>query len=560
MQAPKKTIPVKEAVRAKVELGSDEVEPAIDAAAVAEGRKPLAIRRNDAAAIRARVLELYGIPPAGLAAIPAIDSQFKFSPLESDRNFHFLHVEALLQQAGAMLERCAAERTQRDMLHAEKWKLQLEADEFFRLEAIHERERSAGLDTLPYERAVLETGAERSLEENHRKAELQRRALLEDLLATGFNKRMTALELAAWISAYPLKDRELTGDDAAYVFDGAKRSKPDHLFEAARIAADEAAWEQASSLMAHRFTSAAAYESGRLRKDSSDLQAKWALAGIGFRGERAQASKDSVWERLFQAQSSGGALNYSEKIATVERRFASDFCEALACLAAARRGLKEIYDYAPPFPEEGAGYFDEVALWARAAGNRMAQFSQFDQNYIFAASLKQLAPSSWETGRAAAEWTFDVPESVFQGQAHVRLRGIGITVVGPKPEPAETAPKPGQKPLPQRADLPKPEPPKAEGFWRAQVTLPAKGTVRSVSGAAIELDQSSVPVCFLGRVGASDSLRDPECAGANAWHNASPIGKQWKLTVSPSSTGGTETKQLDDVQLFLHVAVREVKA
>jgi hypothetical protein len=66
MQAPKKTIPVKEALRAKIEQTPPAPTPvAIDQAAVSDGRKPLALRRKDAAAIRARVLELYGIPAAG---------------------------------------------------------------------------------------------------------------------------------------------------------------------------------------------------------------------------------------------------------------------------------------------------------------------------------------------------------------------------------------------------------------------------------------------------------------------------------------------------------------
>lgn len=49
-------------------------------AAVAQGYKPLAARRTDADAVRARVLELYGIPAAGLAAVPAIDSPSSLRP------------------------------------------------------------------------------------------------------------------------------------------------------------------------------------------------------------------------------------------------------------------------------------------------------------------------------------------------------------------------------------------------------------------------------------------------------------------------------------------------
>jgi hypothetical protein len=562
MQAPKKTIPIKDALRAKTELDSAAHVPApIDSAAVEQGRKPLAARRKDAAGVRARALELYGVPAGGLAAIPAIDTQFKFSPLESDQNFHFLHVEALLDQAAALLERCATEKTRRDLLHAESWKLQLELDAFFRLDALHGRERQAGLDTVPYERAVLESAAEKSLEENHHSAEQQRKALLDDLMASGFNKQMGARELGAWISAYPLKDQQLTGEDANYAFDGARRSKPDHLFEAARVEADLAAWEQASTLMAERYTSTAESEAGHWRKASLDSQSKWALANIAFRSERAQVKNDESWERAFQAQSANGALNLSEKIAAAERLFAFDFREALACLAAARRGLREIYGYAPPFPEEGApGYFDKVALWVRSALSHTAQFGQLDQEYVLAASVKQLAKGSWEAGRAAAEWTFDVPADLFPGQAHVRLRGISIAVVGPKPEAQDAAAKPGAKAPAQKADLPKPEPPKLEGFWRARISLPAKGTVRTIAGATAELDQSSVPTCFLGRIADREAAREQERGGGPALHNASPIGAQWKLALSPSSTGGTETKLLDDVEIFFHVAVRGVKA
>jgi hypothetical protein len=466
MQAPKKTSPIKEALKTKTELnGASPAPPPLDNAAIEQGRKPLNPRRKDAAAIRAKALELYGIPAGGSAPIPAIDSQFKFSPLASDQNFHSLHVEALLARAASHLQRCAAERARRDLLLAERWKMQLELDAFFRLETLHARERQAGLDTLPYERATIEGAAEKSLEENHRGAALQRQALIEELMASGFNKRMGARELAAWVSAYPLKDQQLTGDDASYVFDGAKRSKPDHLFEAARIDADLAAWEQASTLMAQRYASAAASESAHWRKAGFDLQARWAQADITFRGERAQAAQDAMWETAFQAQSPGGLLNANEKIAAAEHRFALDFRDALSCLAAGRRGLKDVYDYAPPFPAEGsAAYFEQVEQWLKTAQDQLEQFAQLDQQYVLAASLKQLSKGAWESGRASAEWTFDIPEELFQNQANVRLRGIGLAVTGRKPDPLEAAPKPAAKAQAQKVDLPKPEPPKPEGF------------------------------------------------------------------------------------------------
>ena len=556
MQSSKKTTPVREALRSKAGFT---VEPQpqvpVDRRAIDDGNKPLASRRPDVAALRTKATELYGVPAGGLGAIPGIEGAFRFSALESDGDFNYLHVESLLDQAAGLLERCALARTQRDQLLMEKWKLQLDLDSFFRLDQVRERERQAGADTLPYQRAALESGAESRLETNYKSAEAQLKAQMDDLLASGFNKRMAARELSAWVSAYPLKDSELGGDEATYTFDGVSKTKAEHLYEAARMETDEAAWEQVALLMARRFAAVAASEAGRLRKESLELQARWSLADIGFRSERAQAERDAFWEKVFQAQTPGGLFNYSERIAPVERHFSLDFREALARLVAARRGLKELYEYGPPFPQEGtAGYFDGVVLWVRQAKDWLAQFAQMDQDYVLAVSVKDLAKSQWEAGRSAAEWTFDVPAELFPGQAQVRLRGLGLAVVG-EPEAADAGAQKAK--AAQKADA---LPLKPVGFWSARLSLPPTATVGHVSGATNELDQKSLPACHLGRVADRDSSREPEIAGVNATYNASPIGKQWKLTLSPKSTDGTPAASLRDVQLYLHVAVRSIRS
>jgi hypothetical protein len=498
---------------------------------------------------------LYGIPNGGLAPIPAIESRFRFSALESDAEFNYLHAELLIDQASAILERCAEARLRHDQLQMDRWKLQLELDHFFQIDQVQERERQAGAASLPYERAALESGAENSLEANHRSAEEQLKGLLDDLVASGFNKRMAGAELSAWLAAYPLKDSELRGDDASYSFDGVQRSKPDHLFEAARLEADEAAWELVADLMARRFAALASSEAGKLRKESLDLQAKWALANIGFARERSQAERDAFWEKVYQSQAPAGLLNYSEQIAPLERHFSVDFREALARLLAAQRGLKELYEYAPPFPKEGSpGYFYDVVAWGRRAKDAIAHLSQLDQDYVLALSLKDLAKSEWEAGRAASQWTFEVPEELFKGQARVRLRGLGLMAVAGEPEAPDAAAqkaKGGQKAEP---------PPKPQGFWSASLSVPPSATIRHVSGTTSDLDQKSLPACYFGRVADRESAQEPEIAGAKTLHNASPIGKQWKLSLSPKSTDGWPTANLQDVLLYLQVTVRSQKA
>lgn len=129
MQAPKKTATIKDALRAKAGVGIEPAAPvAIDKRAVEEGRKPLPAAQKDA------------------AAVPSIDGSFKFSPLPSDEEFNYLHVEPLLDQAADLLERCMAEKAQHDLLQIEKWKLERELDQLSRFNQIEERERQAGLD------------------------------------------------------------------------------------------------------------------------------------------------------------------------------------------------------------------------------------------------------------------------------------------------------------------------------------------------------------------------------------------------------------------------------
>jgi len=554
VQSPKKTVTVKDTLRGKAGLA---VEPranaTVDQRAIDDGRKPLAARRADIAALRAKATEVYGVPASGLPIIPAIESQFQFAAREWDADFNHRHAQSLLDQAAALLERCAVARSEHDRLHLEKWKLHVELDRSLRLEQIQERELQAGVHTLPYERAAVESAAENSLETNYGNAEAVLKELTEDLVSSGLNQRMTARELSAWVNAYPLKDADLRGDDANYSFDGTRRTKPEHLFEAARMEAEEAAREQVHDLAARRCAAMAASDAGRFRRQSLDLQTKWSLAEIGFRQEKLQVERDALWEKVFQAQSPGGLFNYTERIEPLKRHFSNDFREALATLAAAQRGLKDLYDYAPQFPQPGApGYFDEVMVWVRNAQTRIAQFSHMDQNYVLAVSVKDLAKSQWATGLSSSQWTFDVPDELFEGQAHVRLRGLGLAVVG-EPE----VPK---KPGPEPKAPPPPAPPKPTGFWWARLSLPPTATVRHLSGTAVELDQKSLPVCYLGRVADRDSFREPETAGGDALHNASPIGKQWKLTLAPKSTDGIPTTSLRDVQLYLHVAVHSMKA
>jgi hypothetical protein len=174
-----------------------------------------------------------------------------------------------------------------------------------------------------------------------------------------------------------------------------------------------------------------------------------------------------------------------------------------------------------------------------------------DQDYVLALSVKDLAKGDWESGRASSQWTFEVPESLFDGQAYVRLRGLGLAVAG---EPEETAAQKSKGA--QKADA---MPSKPQGLWSANISLPASAKVRQIKGATSDIDQKLLPRCYFGRVASRDSSGEPEVAGSNVLHNASPIGKAWKLSLSAKSTDGWPTANLEDVILYLHLTVRDGK-
>ncbi len=521
MALAKKTTSVREALRAKAGALIPTLNPpSADRKAIDNGRNPLPAS------------------PTKTNTLPPIESRFQFSAADSDRDIPFLQVESLLDHASELLDRCRAERAQYDLLRIEHAKLQADIDRFHRIEEIQARERKAGSETLAYERAILDQAAENTSETLLRDAETQIKDLLEDLLASGFNKRMTARELTAWITGFPLKDHDLGGDNATYTFDGVAKSKPDHLYEAARVEADEAAWELVFSLMSSRYALLAQAEAAKLRGASLNLQADFSKLDIGFRSERDQLVRDAGESLAREAQSPGSAFHFEERMEPIEHRFSSDFRDALAHLDAARRGLKTLFDYEPAFPKPGSpGYFDQVALWTGNARNRLAQVSRTDQTYVLAISLKDAAKSGWEAGQPAATWSFDLPQEMFKGQSNVRLRGIALAVAGPKPEdPAD------KKGAAKKVDAP--DTGKAEGYWTAQVSLP----------------NPDLPPCFFGAVADREAARPPEIAGANALYNANPVGKGWKVSLSAKSTDGMPTEKLRDIMIYLHVAVQNAKA
>jgi hypothetical protein len=288
------------------------------------------------------------------------------------------------------------------------------------------------------------------------------------LVTTGLNRRMAARELAAWVSAYPLKDLEMRGDDGLYAFDGARRSKADHLFEAARVEADEDAWELLYALIARRLRAQAAADSAALRHQSLERRSQFLKTNAGLQSSRAQFENDAFWTRMAHAVDANGALNPAPSLKSVETAFAAEYLRASAALSAAQPGLAGLFGYAAKMHAAGAPCEDllEGALDAQA---HLATASRLDQVYTLTLSLKELTGSSWEAGRAAARWNFAISEDRFPGQAQVRLQRVQVAVTTPIPEATGKASK--SAPVGKTRD-----------FWTARLSLPPSPKIRTLAG------------------------------------------------------------------------------
>ncbi|NYF51203.1 hypothetical protein HDF12_001568 [Edaphobacter lichenicola] len=140
----------------------------------------------------------------------------------------------------------------------------------------------------------------------------------------------------------------------------------------------------------------------------------------------------------------------------------------------------------------------------------LLRFSAQEQNYIFPVSVRSLIGAGWSAGldpdKQGGKWKITIPLSLFPSQAHVRLRGISVTV----------------------------ESESSNAIFQSLLMAPIKGTVVHLDGTSRTIDQSTTPPVRVGRVQRLDSQRVPDLVGTLSLHNVSPIG-EWMVAVASSS-------------------------
>jgi len=152
-------------------------------------------------------------------------------------------------------------------------------------------------------------------------------------------------------------------------------------------------------------------------------------------------------------------------------------------------------------------------------------------------------------------FSFDISESLFPDQKHVRIRGINLYVSlnAYKKKQANIELMNGSI----AAEI---TPPVSSQYTLLGLTtdgltydINTFGTVRQVNYG---LPFYRIPTAHVGKIGTKGFIRPPETAGSNVFYNVSPFGR-WTITFPQIVHGNlNDLFYVDDVYVDLLVAVR----
>ncbi len=233
------------------------------------------------------------------------------------------------------------------------------------------------------------------------------------------------------------------------------------------------------------------------------------------------------------------------------RRFTQSYKDAYDRLTVASEGIKEIYgdlpilsfpERKPHIPNEEADkgkrifprcethFLTDLVIWTRIAIESLIAYQQREQGFTRVFSVRSLlGEENWKK-LEKEEMVLNFPEKEFIHK-NVRMRGIAATIVGDA----------GKVP------------------WSLILKVPQKARyVRDDRNYFI--DQSTLPLCLLGRVENRQSSRPIEVAGLISLMNASPIGDNpqdevtanWLIKLLKPVNNSENFPQINDLLIELY--------
>ena len=240
----------------------------------------------------------------------ALDAAYKFVAKKSDDEFRYLHVEFLLEQAFALLDRVVKDRMTYNDLAAKSFTVGQELEQYYRNDQVHQLEIAAGYYTLPYEQSgpeffgeleyVNELGQDREVLNQSLPNESQQNkrgnlAQLRSYLG-GINECKGGCGKGGYETAIPWDGQ-----------DGGSKSKADHL---RHVAEEEMKLQFADQMFAasvQDHSLAASIGEACNRLTGLNPKVNWDAKDIDFRRARTQIARDLADKKTIAYTTENGA-------------------------------------------------------------------------------------------------------------------------------------------------------------------------------------------------------------------------------------------------------------
>lgn len=129
-------------------------------------------------------------------------------------------------------------------------------------------------------------------------------------------------------------------------------------------------------------------------------------------------------------QGIGGVFSFQDQIEEVEKRLIRDYSDALVRLVKAQEGLKDIYGFDVPLPNKPQNPVSELSIWNREAIEFIVAYQQLDQAFTKVISIRSILGETQWSLLETNQVSFELDPNLFNQHENVRFRGIGASIIG----------------------------------------------------------------------------------------------------------------------------------
>ncbi len=455
--------------------------------------------------------------------------------VSAPNDFRWRDCEPLLEQASALLDRALADRTLFQTA-SEKWAtLRLDVERSLKQIELTDEEGKLPFET-PYNVSKNQLDSLQRLSQGYQSA-YNNCAIAHSLFQQGKDTVRTGAANLQYVTRsglggpdpkVPWMGPPMFGKPAA----GESCTAPDLVYHIAnQIQVVETAVRE-YELLASRESVAGLKASTDSAAAAAQDQLTWDDQNRVFLKKRAQLEKDLVHLKLAFINVTG-FLDFKQQMANTSKRIHQALTDSHDRLKAVAKGVTNIYgrDEKLPALDDNVNSFDDIVLWTRRTATWLAAMTRRFHNYVLPISVKVAAGSTWDSGTNTRTWKFKVPETMFGGEAYIRIRGIVGWVRSSH----------------------------SERLWTINLELPSMTTMiygpnkKTSLEQATNMEGKSDPIrCRLSGVTRRGERILPEICGATSCYNVNPIG-EWSVTIV-DALDSTSTSCPDDIELDLYLS------